>query len=335
MYSGIETDHMIGKRFGKLTVIQFIEKDDHRNEFYKCLCDCGQTSVTRKSYLVKGKTKSCGCLAKERLQDPEYHRRIAENFKIDMVGHEYGSWVVLSESGRNKRGEVTFLCRCECGTEKVILGRSIRNKSAKRHCGCKDPVKKEKPKKPLPFSKRIDSEQYAKDLYCYYLDGQSIRSISRDNGYRSSSSIIRLFHEFIPMYHDISKQRRKSSGFIKKEIKRNYWSGIFPKEKDFLSHCLGILDKKQISYLVKDSKETGHEIDIKTEKTIFELKVSTRKKDLFRAFGQLQINNIQLRHTAILLIPSDCNIDSDIKNLFVSHGMKVFTETDLIIKSNY
>lgn len=331
MYSGIEADQMIGKRFGKLTVIQFIEKDDHRNEFYKCLCDCGQTSVTRKSYLVKGKTKSCGCLAKERLQDPEYHRRIAENFKIDMVGHEYGSWVVLSESGRNKRGEVTFLCRCECGTEKVILGRSIRNNSAKRHCGCKDPVKKEKPKKPLPFSKRIDSEQYAKDLYCYYLDGWSLRGISRDNGYKASGWISTLFHEFIPSYRSESLKRREKSNFIKQQQKTKKWSKKFRNESDFTSFCSNILKSKSIQHQINDHKLTGHEIDILTKRSIIEIKVTTRKKNLFTAFGQIQINNIQLNRNPFLLIPSDCEMHNDIRALFSLHDIKIISEKDLLI----
>lgn len=61
---------MIGKRFGKLTVIESAEIRTHsgiRRSFYKCRCDCGIETVKRRDHLKEGRVKSCGC----------YHRELA------------------------------------------------------------------------------------------------------------------------------------------------------------------------------------------------------------------------------------------------------------------
>ena len=54
-----------GKRFGKLVVT---EAKEHRNKqiAWLCKCDCGNEVVVRGSQLRRGRTKSCGCLRKER-----------------------------------------------------------------------------------------------------------------------------------------------------------------------------------------------------------------------------------------------------------------------------
>lgn len=61
---------MLGKRFGKLTVIEPVETEKKSNGKdyivrYRCKCDCGNTCIVRYSQLVGGLTKSCGCLHHE------------------------------------------------------------------------------------------------------------------------------------------------------------------------------------------------------------------------------------------------------------------------------
>lgn len=54
--------NLTGQRFGKLIVLQIIDKDCNRNYLYKCLCDCGGETVVRSQHLMSGRTTSCGCL---------------------------------------------------------------------------------------------------------------------------------------------------------------------------------------------------------------------------------------------------------------------------------
>jgi len=56
---------MIGKKFGRLTVLRFAGKGKPGKLFYECLCDCGNIKTIRKDHLTGGRTKSCGCLRNE------------------------------------------------------------------------------------------------------------------------------------------------------------------------------------------------------------------------------------------------------------------------------
>jgi hypothetical protein len=59
-------ENLIGKRFGRLTVIELISRNSKRREYiWKCQCDCGNTKTTRGDNLKDGTTRSCGCLKKE------------------------------------------------------------------------------------------------------------------------------------------------------------------------------------------------------------------------------------------------------------------------------
>ena len=54
---------------------------------------------------------------------------------INLVGKKFERLTVLSEIGRNKHGMVTWLCKCDCGTEKVVCGRALISGNTKS-CGC-------------------------------------------------------------------------------------------------------------------------------------------------------------------------------------------------------
>jgi hypothetical protein len=57
---------LTGKKFGRLKVISEIsERTTHGSIKWNCVCDCGNKTVVRGDYLVKGSTASCGCLQRE------------------------------------------------------------------------------------------------------------------------------------------------------------------------------------------------------------------------------------------------------------------------------
>lgn len=56
--------------------------------------------------------------------------------KINLIGRKYGKLIVISESMTNKKGKpLKWLCKCECGNEKIILGTSLKEGHSKS-CGC-------------------------------------------------------------------------------------------------------------------------------------------------------------------------------------------------------
>ncbi|MGM9641038.1 MAG: hypothetical protein ACI3V3_06695 [Faecousia sp.] len=52
-----------------------------------------------------------------------------------MTGRKFGRWMVLRDSLLTSNGERKWLCRCECGTMRYVLERSLRY-GGSRSCGC-------------------------------------------------------------------------------------------------------------------------------------------------------------------------------------------------------
>lgn len=61
---------IVGRKFGKLTVVRrMYERRAGGNrqkvyQYYECLCDCGEAKIVRRDGLLRGTTRSCGCLRK-------------------------------------------------------------------------------------------------------------------------------------------------------------------------------------------------------------------------------------------------------------------------------
>jgi hypothetical protein len=56
--------NLAGQKFGRLTAISFIRKPsgNKMRVYWNCKCDCGKEVCTMAKHLVRGQTKSCGCL---------------------------------------------------------------------------------------------------------------------------------------------------------------------------------------------------------------------------------------------------------------------------------
>jgi hypothetical protein len=53
----------------------------------------------------------------------------------DLTGLTFGRWTVLEYKGVDKNTKPLWLCRCECGNEKVVFARSLV-RGASKSCGC-------------------------------------------------------------------------------------------------------------------------------------------------------------------------------------------------------
>lgn len=56
---------LTGRRFGRLTVLSRAGKDRHQNVYWHCRCDCGKELDVASGSLLRGVTRSCGCLNRE------------------------------------------------------------------------------------------------------------------------------------------------------------------------------------------------------------------------------------------------------------------------------
>lgn len=70
--------NLVGQRFGRLVVTECAgiqrAKNGHTYSQFKCVCDCGNTTIKRGTTLKKGLANSCGCLQREISKNrPTYH----------------------------------------------------------------------------------------------------------------------------------------------------------------------------------------------------------------------------------------------------------------------
>lgn len=68
-----------------------------------------------------------------------------EKNTLPPAGQKIGRWTITDTSTTTPRGEVKRLCRCECGTERYVLERSLKS-GASLSCGC---MRKENAQKAL------------------------------------------------------------------------------------------------------------------------------------------------------------------------------------------
>lgn len=107
-----------GTVFGHLTVIEDARLPDGRRAML-CRCGCGKTKAVAVSALMSGGRKSCGCRNREAVVPP---------------GSVFG-WLTVIEEAPASGGRRMMLCRCKCGTRKVIYLHSLRQ-GLTRSCGC-------------------------------------------------------------------------------------------------------------------------------------------------------------------------------------------------------
>lgn len=54
---------------------------------------------------------------------------------IDLTGQKFGRLSVIGRTPNNKAGRTMWKCRCDCGNERVVMGKSLRNGHT-QSCGC-------------------------------------------------------------------------------------------------------------------------------------------------------------------------------------------------------
>ena len=120
---------MIGKKFGRLTVLREVEHNGHKL-YFECLCDCGNTVIVRGSHLRSGAIQSCKCLNKERIHQASF---------VNLTGKRFGRLLVTgiaempSEENKHK---TKYFATCDYGNKVIINGSYLTSKCGTKSCGC-------------------------------------------------------------------------------------------------------------------------------------------------------------------------------------------------------
>jgi hypothetical protein len=142
-YKNVEKE--IGNKYGKLTIVDIdwekseleYSKGNQFGVFYKCKCDCGNPEIKtyRLNSIKYGHIKSCGC---SKFNNP----LIME----DLTGQKFGRLTVIGRDMKRdeeewktgqRRGNVHWLCQCDCGNEKLssVVGWQLKSGHT-QSCGC-------------------------------------------------------------------------------------------------------------------------------------------------------------------------------------------------------
>lgn len=54
----------------------------------------------------------------------------------DLTGQVFGKWTVIGFAGLSKRKQATWLCRCECGTEAIVMGTALNCHRSEKCLSC-------------------------------------------------------------------------------------------------------------------------------------------------------------------------------------------------------
>ena len=54
---------------------------------------------------------------------------------VDMAGRRFGRYTVLYRSENDKHGNAMWMCKCDCGNQKIVAGSALR-KGVTLSCGC-------------------------------------------------------------------------------------------------------------------------------------------------------------------------------------------------------
>jgi hypothetical protein len=91
--------NLVGQRFGQLLVTEYegaMQRPPYATLF-RCRCDCGGTIVTRGPGLKAGKTRSCGCLAKNTAAlNGKTYSRIHGEARPNLTV-EYKAWIAMKD----------------------------------------------------------------------------------------------------------------------------------------------------------------------------------------------------------------------------------------------
>jgi hypothetical protein len=123
---------LAGQKFGRLTIVKRVNSrkssGGHTRTMWLCKCDCGKEVEVAYQELKNKSTQSCGCYQKER-RSKSY---------LDLAGQKFGRWSVLKKVEKPeylKSYGVYWLCKCDCGNEKIVVGKNLLNGISKS-CGC-------------------------------------------------------------------------------------------------------------------------------------------------------------------------------------------------------
>ena len=124
----IRHDVKSGQRFNRLTAVSIAS---HSPETWLLRCECGTEVVLPSCRFVSGRTKSCGCLLKDKLRERNGSDSSPRKPHKDISDQKFGRLTPVEFV--TKKG---WICRCDCGKTHGPLESYLLTKGKVKSCGC-------------------------------------------------------------------------------------------------------------------------------------------------------------------------------------------------------
>lgn len=123
---------LTGQKIERWTVIERASNNPNRTGArWLCECECGTKKIIRGDALRAGKSKSCGCLAREKAAET-----IKKNAKpmMNLINQKFGLLTVIGiEKDENNHSK--WKCQCDCGNITYATSHDLTS-GHKKSCGC-------------------------------------------------------------------------------------------------------------------------------------------------------------------------------------------------------
>lgn len=114
---------LIGQKFGRLTAQHPVRSEPGKGTIWFCTCECGGSKEVPTGRLIRGTTRSCGCIKAEK------------QLNKNIVGKRYGRLVAVRHEYDGDNGRDYWLFQCECGNTKIMPAANVKWGNV-RSCGC-------------------------------------------------------------------------------------------------------------------------------------------------------------------------------------------------------
>lgn len=118
----LQKKSILNKKFGEWIVI---DEQNQKPGCVLCQCSCGIVKSVYKSHLTQGTSTSCGNFVK-------HHQYTKGN---NLIGQKFNHLLVLDRDWSNNENGPRWICQCDCGKQKSILGKHLKSQKI-QSCGC-------------------------------------------------------------------------------------------------------------------------------------------------------------------------------------------------------
>ena len=123
---------LIGKKFGKLTVLYVAKRDTSKpkqEKRYLCRCDCGAYKEAGTYFLLNKITTHCGCTN----NNPS---KINNKWALSHIGETYNRLTVIDIKKKEEKTGYYLICQCSCGNITKVPSYSYLIRGQIKSCGC-------------------------------------------------------------------------------------------------------------------------------------------------------------------------------------------------------